>query len=126
MRAIDSNVLVRLVAGDNQNQTVAAEAFIKQGARVSLLALTETMWVLKAVYGRNCADLAATVEMLLDHGSLMLQELEAVQAAVRLFRRQPALGFPDCLMLELARKAGHLPMGTFDRKLARAEGAELL
>jgi hypothetical protein len=27
-------------------------------------------------------------------------------------------------MLELARKAGHLPLGTFDRNLAKVEGAQ--
>ena len=30
----------------------------------------------------------------------------------------------DCVMLELARKAGHLPLGTFDRNLAKVEGVQ--
>jgi hypothetical protein len=29
-------------------------------------------------------------------------------------------------MVEVARKAGHLPLGTFDRNLAKLEGAEKL
>jgi hypothetical protein len=29
-------------------------------------------------------------------------------------------------MLQLARKAGHLPFGTFDRNLARVDGAQKL
>jgi predicted nucleic acid-binding protein len=33
------------------------------------------------------------------------------------------LGFSDCLVLETARKAGHLPLGTFDRDLAKLDGA---
>ena len=126
MRAVDSNVLVRLVVGDDHSQTAAAEAFIEHGAWVSLLAVIETIWVLKAVYGRDAADLAATLEMLLEHGSLVFQEPEAVAAAVRLFRWRPGLGFSDCLMLELARRSGHLPLGTFDRKLGRVEGAQQL
>ena len=32
-----------------------------------------------------------------------------VVAALELFRGRPSLGFSDCLMLQLARKAGHLP-----------------
>jgi predicted nucleic acid-binding protein len=36
------------------------------------------------------------------------------------------LGFSDCLVLESARKAGHLPLGTFDRDLAKLDGAERL
>jgi hypothetical protein len=29
-------------------------------------------------------------------------------------------------MLEMARKVGHLPLGTFDRKLGKIEGAQKL
>jgi hypothetical protein len=36
-----------------------------------------------------------------------------------LFRTSPSLDFSDCLMLHLARKAEHLPPGTFDRKLSK-------
>ena len=43
-----------------------------------------------------------------------------------LFRSRPALGFSDCLILEIARKAGHLPLGTFDRELGKIDGAKRL
>jgi len=36
------------------------------------------------------------------------------------------LGFSDCLVLEIARKAGHLPLGTFDRGLAKLNGTKKL
>jgi predicted nucleic acid-binding protein len=32
----------------------------------------------------------------------------------------------DYLVLEIARKAGHVPLGTFDRQLARLDGAQKL
>jgi predicted nucleic-acid-binding protein len=64
--------------------------------------------------------------MMLNHKDLVLENADAVAAALNLFRSRPALGFSDCLMLELARKAGHLPLGTFDRKLARTQGAQQL
>ena len=38
----------------------------------------------------------------------------------------PRLGFSDCLMVELARKAGHLPLGTFDRNVAKLDGVQRL
>ncbi len=47
-----------------------------------------------------------------------------VATAVALFRSKPAFGFSDCLILELARKAGHLPFGTFDRNLSRVPGIQ--
>jgi len=126
MRAVDTNVLVRLITRDDARQTASAESFIRKGAWVSLLALTEAMWVLEAVYERSTADLATAVDMLLNHRDLTLQDADAVAAALDLFRSRPALGFSDCLMLQLARKAGHLPLGTFDRGLAKVEGTQKL
>jgi hypothetical protein len=49
-----------------------------------------------------------------------------VAAALQQFREHPALGFSDCLVLEIARKAGHLPLGAFDRNLAKLAGVERL
>ena len=126
MRAIETNVLVRLIARDDSRQAASAEAFIEQGAWVSVLALAETTWVLNTVYGLSSKELAKAIEMLLNHRDLTLQDPETVAAALEIFRAKPTLGFSDCLMLELARKAGHLPLGTFDRNLARAEGAQKL
>jgi predicted nucleic acid-binding protein len=45
-------------------------------------------------------------------------------AALEQYRNRPALGFSDCLILETVRKAGHLPLGTFDRNLSKLDGAE--
>jgi predicted nucleic acid-binding protein len=64
--------------------------------------------------------------MLLNHQDVVLQEPEVVTAALELFQIRPSLKFSDCLIAQLARKAGHLPLGTFDRNLARAEGAHKL
>ncbi|MCC7497339.1 MAG: hypothetical protein IT160_07165 [Bryobacterales bacterium] len=82
--------------------------------------------MLSTVYELGPKDQAKAIEMLLNHRDLMLQEPETVAAALALFRVKPALGFSDCLMFHLARKAGHLPMGTFDRNLAKVEGAQKL
>src|SRR5690348_5982735 len=122
MRAADTNILVRLITRDDARQAASAEAFIEKGAWVSVLALAETTWVLAALYGREPAGIATAVEMLPSHRDLTLQDSDAVSAALDLFRSRPALGFSDCLMLHLARKAGHLPLGTFDRILGKIEG----
>jgi len=126
VRAVDTNVLVRLVTRDDAKQVAAAEGFVARGAWVPHLVLAEATWVLTSVYDRSPVEIAAAVEMLLDHQHLALQDSETVAAAVASFRRRPALGFSDCLVVEVARKAGHLPLGTFDRSLARLDGAERL
>jgi len=126
MHAIDTNVLVRLLTRDDAKRLAVAEAFVDQGAWVSVLALAEATWVLAAVYERNPVQVALAVEMLLNHQHLTLQEPEVVTAALETFRRRPTLGFSDCLLVELARRAGHLPLGTFDRSLAKVDGATKL
>ncbi|MSV34966.1 MAG: type II toxin-antitoxin system VapC family toxin [Bryobacterales bacterium] len=122
MPAIDTNVLIRLITRDDPRQAAAADAFVAKGAWVSVLALTETIWVLEAVYQRKPAELAIAIEMLLNHKDLTLQDSGVVAAALELFRSRASLGFSDCLMLQVARKAGQLPLGTFDRGLAKVEG----
>ena len=126
MRAVDTNVLVRLVTRDDARQVAAAEAFIAKGAWVPHLALAETTWVLSSVYDREPEVIADAIEMLLNHEQLTLQDPETVAAAVGRFRGRPKLGFSDCLVLEVALKAGHRPLGTFDRNLGKVEGAERL
>jgi predicted nucleic-acid-binding protein len=126
MRAVDTNVLVRLITRDDLRQAASADAFIENGAWLSLLALAETIWVLDTVYQLNPSQLATAIEMLLDHKSLTVQDPDVAASALTLFRSKPSLGFSDCLLLALARKAGHLPLGTFDRRLGRVDGAEKL
>ena len=126
MRAVDTNLLVRLIVRDDPAQVAAAEEFVVGGAWVSQLVLADTIWVLDAVHERSAAQLAAAIEMLLNHEQLSIQDAEVVAQALARFRSRPALGFSDCLVLEIARKAGHLPLGTFDRGLAKLEGAQRL
>jgi predicted nucleic-acid-binding protein len=126
MRAIDTNVLIRLVTRDDPSQVAAAEAFVADGAWVSHLAILESTWVLVSVYDRDPGAVATAVEMLLSHEHLTVQDADVVDAAVAQFRQHPKIGFSDCLMLEVARKAGHTPFGTFDRDLGRIDGAQRL
>ncbi|HWK74734.1 MAG TPA: type II toxin-antitoxin system VapC family toxin [Povalibacter sp.] len=126
MRAVDTNILVRLLVRDDARQVQAAEEFVGRGAWVSHLVLAETLWVLDAVFELTPDRIATAVEMLLQHRDLTIQDSEVVAAALSRFRERPKLGFSDCLVLEVARKAGHLPLGTFDRDLAKTDGAQRL
>ena len=126
MRAIDTNVLVRLITRDDPQQTAAADNFVAKGAWVSLLALMETTWVLTSVYALSAKEVSRVIEMLLEHRDLVIQDSDVARGALELFRGRPALGFSDCLMLEVAKKAGNLPLGTFDRNLGKAEGCHKL
>ncbi|HYC63015.1 MAG TPA: hypothetical protein VEK79_25975 [Thermoanaerobaculia bacterium] len=55
---------------------------------------------------------------------LTIQDADVAAAALADYQRKPQLGFSDCLVLAIARKAGHTPMGTFDKTLSRLDGAQ--
>lgn len=126
MRAVDTKVVVRIITRDDPEQVQAADRFIQNGAWVSLVALAEATRVLSSVYEQNSRQIAKAVDMLLKHTELVLEEPEVVAAALERFRERLAVGFFDCLLLEIARKAGHLPLGTFDRDLSKLDGTERL
>ena len=126
MRAVDTNVLVRVLARDNPKQVARGEEFINAGAWVSHIVLVECMWVLESVYERTPKQIATAIEMLLSHESLAVQDSDVVERALESFRARPKLGFSDCLIVEVARKAGHTPLGTFGRGLAKIDGTERL
>ena len=127
MRAVDTNVIVRLATRDDERQVAAAERYVAaRGAWVSHVVLVEVAWVLDAVYGFGRAQIAAALNMLLDQEHLFVQEPDVAAAAVELYRKGAGSDFADCMILEVARGAGHLPLATFDRKLAKLDGAERL
>ena len=126
MRAVDTNLLIRLVTRDDARQLAAAESFVQKGAWISHLVLAEATWVLSSVYELARGELAIAVHMFLNHRHLTLQQPEVVAAALQHFRNTSGVSFSDCLILEIARKSGHTPLGTFDRHLGRLDGAETL
>jgi predicted nucleic-acid-binding protein len=127
MRAVDTNVVVRLLTRDDPRQTARAEAFVAKGAWISHIVLVEVIWVLDSVFELPHKQLAVAVDMLLkNHRDLVLQDPEVVVAALARFRRRPKLGFSDCLVLESPRKAGHVPLATFDKELSKLDDVERL
>ena len=82
--------------------------------------------MLGAVYDLAPRVIATAIEMLLNHERLTIQDGDVVVAALDHYRGNPRISFSDCLVLEIARKAGHLPLGAFERQLARLGGAQKL
>src|SRR5881409_1736089 len=116
MRAVDTNV-----PRHEADQDIGIN-----GAWVPHLVLAEAMWVLEVVYDVRPTEMATALEMFLSHKDLTLQESDVVAAALGHYRKTPSLGFSDCMVLEVARKAGHLPLGTFDRRLSKLDGVQRL
>lgn len=49
-----------------------------------------------------------------------------VRKALQDFKAHPSVGFVDCLIVQIARKLGHRPMGTFDRSMSRLDDVSRL
>src|SRR5687767_1491402 len=72
---------------------------------------------------------AAAAEMFVESGGherLTVQDADVVSAALEAYRRHARVDFFDHLLLEAARKAGHLPVGTFDRQFAKVAAVETI
>ena len=62
--------------------------------------------------------------MLVERDRLTLQDEDTMRRAHAAFERDGVAGFTDCLVVEAARKAGHLPVGAFDRAMSRIDGGQ--
>jgi len=126
MRAVDTNILVRLIVRDDVSQTDRAEAFVSASAWVSHLVLAETVWVLQSVYGLSAEKISVAIGMLLEHDKLALQDEDIVRAALSDFMQWNDVGFTDCLIVRIADAMGHRPLGTFDKALSRLKNVHKL
>ncbi len=119
MAALDTNVVVRLLMGDDIAQARAAEALVaRESCTVSLAVLMECEWVLRAAYGLHVATI---VDLLA--GLLALQNLDAddpALAAEVLLAYAAGLDFAGALHALQARPHGSF--ATFDKTLVRRAG----
>lgn len=120
MRAVDTNILVRLLEQDHSAQCAAADAYQRTGGPlwVPQVVLVETVWVLSTSCRRTRKEILGVLEALLGNADLHLQDEAIVSAAVASFKASKA-DFSDCLVLETARANGHVPLATFDRNLLK-------
>jgi predicted nucleic-acid-binding protein len=96
---------------------------VSSGAWVSHLVLAECIWVLTSVFALDRKRIDTAVDMLLQHQTLVIERPDVVAAALTQFRLVKRVSFTDCLVVVIARAAGHLPLGTFDRASAKTDGA---
>ena len=126
MIAIDTNVLVRVLINDPlaNNQCQLARDLINKAGEVwvSKVVLVETVWVLKSAYQFDKENIIFTLETLVQHPKIQLEDRQGLDNALTLFSATNA-DFGDCLILNDAQRL-KLTLHTFDRKLSRLHGAE--
>jgi predicted nucleic-acid-binding protein len=131
MKALDTNVLVRFLVRDDEQQSEAVYRKFKQTEAnkevlfIPVLVVLETVWVLESVYEVTRQEILDSIDSLL---LMPILEFE-VQSAIRSFvasARENKTDLSDLLIAHSARFAGCECVITFDKRASNLELFELL
>ena len=131
MIGIDTNLLLRLIVGDEPKQAVMAREFLRgrcsadEPGYVCHIVLVELVWTLARAYGYPREKIAAAIEQILETAQLDVESSGDVAAAVKDYRRGAA-DFADCLLVRVNAATGCTHTVTFDRRAAKLPGFKLL
>ena len=85
MTAVDTNVVVRLLTGDDPAQAPEAQALFESGPIwIAKTVLLETDWVLRSAYGFDESMVRAAIIKLLGLDEVHTEDESAVEAALNL------------------------------------------
>jgi len=123
MIALDTNVVIRYLTQDDKKQSLIANKVFektltpnKQGF-ISLIVLTEIVWVLEACYDVNKPNIISIINSLTSSKNLIVEQSHVVRIATTLFTDKNA-DFSDALIFSIANHAGCEKTLTFDKKAA--------
>ena len=130
MEAVDTNVILRYLVGDNPGQETAARTLIdgltpSNPGFICREVIVEVAWVLERSYGFMRTRVAEVLMDLTASDSLVVENSDDVAAAAHRYR-QGGIGLSDLMILSAAEREGARPLHTFDRRLARMRGAALV
>ncbi len=126
MKALDTNVIVRLLVRDDERQAQRARRLLVQAeenAEVMLVTdvvVLELIWVLLSAYSFSRAEALDALELLADLPVIKLQSHDVVRQLVR-SGRAGREDLADLFIGLAARQGGCESTLTFDRKLAGSE-----
>ncbi len=125
MIAVDTNLLVRILADDPSQpaQVDAARTLASQAQQVfvPLVVQVETVWVLESGYGLSKKAVFQALEHLEINQAFVLEDEDLSHRALELFRSSNA-DYSDCIILSNCR-ARDLELYTFDKRLSKLAGA---
>ncbi|MDL2354571.1 MAG: type II toxin-antitoxin system VapC family toxin [Pseudomonadota bacterium] len=130
MIGLDTNVLVRYIAQDDQIQSPVATTLIEtlsvaNPGFITLVSLVELVWVMQRCYTATKKEILVILDTLLRTQEFSFENSETVMQAMKLFA-VPGADFSDCLIERSAYKAGCDFTVTFDAKAAKSAGMRLL
>lgn len=121
MRAIDTNIVLRLILADDPHQAELAARVIQEPAMIGIAVLMETVWVLQSTYLQHRAAIAEALVALLDIPTIHVPDEPGVRWAIGRYRDHSA-DFAD--MLHIVAAKGASSFASFDKKLAASAGPQ--
>lgn len=116
MRAVDTNIIVRFLTGDDPAQAQKArKLFGHEPIFISRTVLLETEWVLRSLYGMPVRRIVASLRALAGIPGVTVEDSDLVANAMQW--AEGGLDFADAL--HLAAASGCKGFLTFDRAFAR-------
>ena len=124
MKAIDTNILVRFLVGDDEFQAKYVYKLFKEAEAnndelfVPLLVVLELLWVLEAVYEIERKDILDAINDLLLMPILKFEHQAALQSFIRNARGNK-YDLSDLLIAYSAEEQGCESVLTFDKKASK-------
>lgn len=131
MKALDTNVLVRILVRDDPEQAERARRLFEEAETtggafvVTVPVVLELLWVLSSSYGFSRAETLRALELLAQLPILELENHAAVLDLIRL-GRATKVDLPDLLIGLQAKSCGCESTLSFEKRLARSPLFEAL
>jgi predicted nucleic-acid-binding protein len=131
MIGLDTNVIVRYLTQDDDEQALKATRVIenqlsaKEPGFITLITLVEVTWVLESCYDQGKQDILNVLHGLLTTKQLIVEKADSAYLAMKRCLGSPKADFSDALIAVLSEQAGCTKILTFDRK-ALSIGMELI
>jgi predicted nucleic-acid-binding protein len=128
MKALDTNVLVRIFVDDDTQvgQLKLARQFAKKHHPLFIpqIVQVELVWVLESAYDFNKVEVLKVLKHLQENGAFALQQETQFESAIISFQESNA-DFSDCLILASSKEA-KCEVITLDKKFSKLQGVSLL
>jgi predicted nucleic-acid-binding protein len=130
MIALDTNVLVRFLTQDDDAQFQVAAGLIEGCTRdvpgyVCREVMIELVWVLERAYKYSREEIAEALLSIVTASQLSVENAQDIASVVNLYRDE-GYDFADLMIRQSAQRAENRILKTFDQKLAKLDGVELL
>ena len=131
MKGIDTNILVRFLVGDDENQAEKVYVIFKKAEAekrelfVPVLVVLELIWVLESAYGIARSEILDSIDSLLLMPIFKFENLTTLQAFISSANKN-TFDLSDLLITHSANTCNCETVLTFDRKASKYKLFELV